>query len=87
MEPLLFGLIGSMVDISFIDTSLIFNSLIVLLVALIFRGLGAYMSMLNTDLFHDERVFIACSWIPKATVQAALSSEIWERATAENNPL
>ena len=40
------------------------------------------MSMLGTDLDHNERTFMACAWVPKATVQAALSSEIFERAVS-----
>lgn len=42
--------------------------------------------MIGTDLSNSERLFLAGAWIPKATVPAALSSEILERATALNMP-
>lgn len=42
--------------------------------------------MIGTDLGNNERLFLAGAWIPKATVPAALSSEILERATALNMP-
>jgi len=86
IEPLLFGLIGSLVDISQIEPSLISNSTFVLILAVICRGLGAYVAMIGTDLGNKERLFLAGAWIPKATVPAALSSEILERATALNMP-
>jgi len=44
------------------------------------------VAMIGTDLGNSERLFLAGAWIPKATVPAALSSEILERATALNMP-
>jgi len=41
VEPLLFGLIGSMVDLSLVEPSLILRALGVLVFAVFFRGLGA----------------------------------------------
>lgn len=41
IEPLLFGLIGSMVDISLVDPNLIAKAVGVLVIALVCRGLGA----------------------------------------------
>lgn len=41
IEPLLFGLIGSLVDMSKIEPSLIGNSTMVLILAVICRGAGA----------------------------------------------
>lgn len=38
--------------------------------------------MCGTDLNNKEKLFLALSWVPKATVQAALSSEIYEGAKA-----
>jgi len=86
VEPLLFGLIGSLVDMSKIEVSLIGNSTMVLILAVFCRGLGAYVAMMGTNLGSSERLFLAGAWIPKATVPAALSSEILERATALQMP-
>lgn len=85
VEPLLFGLIGALVDISQIQPSLIGNSVLVLILAVLFRGCGAYLATLGV-LGHNERLFMAGAWIPKATVPAALSSELYERAMALNLP-
>lgn len=38
------------------------------------------MAMIGTELDMNERLFVAAAWVPKATVQAALSSEIYEKA-------
>lgn len=75
VEPLLFGLIGALVDISKIQPSLIGNSVLVLILAVVMRGVGAYLATIGV-LGHSERLFMAGAWIPKATVPAALSSEL-----------
>jgi len=36
---------------------------------------------MGTDMEHNERCFMMVAGIPKATVQAALSSELFEKAT------
>lgn len=52
-----------------------------LILAVVFRGVGAYVATIGV-LDHNERLFMAGAWIPKATVPAALSSELYERAVS-----
>lgn len=72
-EILLFVLVGATVDISF---ALSAGSIAVLVVlgSLIFRILGVSLCLIKTKLNQKERLFCMASYIPKATVQAAIGS-------------
>lgn len=71
-EILLFVLIGAAVNINVIFDSGIIG-IIIILIGLIGRTLGVFISLLNSDLNKKERIFCALSYTPKATVQAAIS--------------
>jgi len=45
-----------------------------IVVALIGRSIGTYLSVMGTDLNFKERLFCVISYIPKATVQAAIGA-------------
>lgn len=45
---------------------------IIILVGLVFRTLGVYVSLLKTNLNAKERLYCAIAYLPKATVQAAM---------------
>ena len=72
-EILLFVLVGAQVNIpvawhaGLAGAALIFS-------ALVARSLGTYLSVLGTDLNTKERLFCVISYIPKATVQAAIGA-------------
>jgi len=83
----MFGLIGSLVDISIIEPNLLLQCLVLVIVALSVRSIGVYLSMIRTDLDYNEIAFLAAAWIPKSTVQAVLISEIYERAIEFNMPV
>ncbi|WP_326910240.1 cation:proton antiporter [Sedimentibacter sp. MB31-C6] len=72
-EILLFVLVGSQVNIN-----VAFNAgsigLIIIFVGLIGRSFGVILSTLGTDLNWKERLFCAISYLPKATVQAAIGA-------------
>lgn len=70
-EVLLFVLVGATVNISY---ALKAGSLAILLifVALLFRMIGVFASLIKTHLNKKERLFSAFAYIPKATVQAAI---------------
>lgn len=70
-EILLFVLVGASVDIRYAMKAGI-NSLALVFAALIFRILGVYLSLINTDLSKKEKLFCIFSYMPKATVQAAI---------------
>lgn len=70
---LLFVLIGMEFNISYASKNL-FMAVIVIVFALIFRSLGVYLSLLGSNLNIKEKVFCIISYLPKATVQAAIAS-------------
>lgn len=72
-EIILFVLVGAAVDISVIPT--IGTTVILLIfIALILRSIGVYITLIKTDLSIKERLFVIVSYLPKATVQAAIGS-------------
>ena len=73
-EPLLFGLVGRDVNLSLISLDLLWRAGVVILVSLLFRLLAAFLCVAGTGLTLRERVFVCLSWLPKATVQAAIGS-------------
>jgi NhaP-type Na+/H+ or K+/H+ antiporter len=74
-QPLLFGVIGTAVKFASMTPSTIPKSILILVIGLCVRLPMAYASVGGGTLTHKERLFIALSWIPKATVQAALASD------------
>lgn len=72
-EILLFVLVGAEVDIKYAADAGIIAILLVLSV-LIFRSFGVLLCMIKTDLNWEERVFAILSYLPKATVQAAIGA-------------
>lgn len=72
LEPVIFALIGTEIQVNRIDPSILGLSIIVLLLALIFRMVGTYFAVHGGELNVKEKIFMAFAWLPKATVQAAL---------------
>lgn len=73
-QPLLFGVIGASVDFRELDIAIIPKSLLVVAVGMLVRVPVAFAVTAGKDFTFKERAFIGLSWIPKATVQAALGS-------------
>ncbi len=72
-EIMLFVLVGATLDIGVIPT--IGPKVILLIIgALVLRMLGVYVSLIATPLNQKEKLFVAFSYLPKATVQAAIGS-------------
>jgi len=72
-EILLFVLVGAQVNIPVAwHAGLAGGALI--FIALVARSVGAYLSVLGTELNTKERLFCVISYIPKATVQAAIGA-------------
>lgn len=70
-EVALFVLVGAAVDLRYLaDAGL--PALLLLLIGLIFRSAGTYLSLLGTALDLRERLFPVIAYLPKATVQAAI---------------
>jgi NhaP-type Na+/H+ or K+/H+ antiporter len=73
-EILLFVYIGTEVQISKIDHSLIGVGLVILLLGLIVRSIGVGISLIGSDLTFKEKIFCMIAYWPKATVQAAMGA-------------
>jgi len=83
MQPALFMLIGAAVDVSSISESELGSSLGILAIALSLRIVLTYFCV-GGDFEFWERLFVAIAWFPKATVQAAVGSEVLDTALAED---
>ncbi len=70
-ELMLFVLVGASVDISYLEHAGL-SALALILIALVFRCLGVFISLLKTPLTAKERLFCTIAYSPKATVQAAI---------------
>ena len=72
-EVILFVLVGAAVDIRYtLGAGL--KAVLMILLALVFRSLGVWICMMGTKLNTKERLFCMVSYLPKATVQAAIGS-------------
>ena len=80
-EVFLFALVGASVRI---DYALSFGSvvLVVIILALVFRILGVYLSIMKTKFNMKERIFTMGAYLPKATVQAAIGGLVLEAGLA-----
>lgn len=77
-EIILFVLIGASVDIGVaLDGGLI--GIVIILIGLVFRSFGVFLATIGSGLNIKERVFCIISYLPKATVQAALGAVALER--------
>ena len=55
-----------------------------LVISLVIRLVTTYLGLLGNDLNLKERLFIAISWLPKATVQV---NQIRKKADSKDLPL
>lgn len=72
-ELLLFVLVGAQVNIN-VAWEAGLAGIAVVLVGLVFRSVGTYVSLFGTPLSHREKIFCVIAYVPKATVQAAIGS-------------
>jgi NhaP-type Na+/H+ or K+/H+ antiporter len=73
-QPILFGVIGVSVNFREIDADIIPLGIAVVCIGMCVRVPVAFFVTQGKGLTSIERAFIGLSWIPKATVQAALGS-------------
>ncbi len=72
-EILLFVLVGAAVDVKYaISAGVVF--IVIILLALIFRICGVFISIIGTPFNKKEKIFCMIAYMPKATVQAAIGS-------------
>lgn len=72
-EILLFVLVGAQVNI-YLAASYALIGLTIIIIGLMARSAGVYMSLLGTNLNLKEKIFCIMAYIPKATVQAAIGA-------------
>jgi len=72
-EIILFVLVGAAVDISVVPTVGL-KVILLIFIALMIRSVGVLLTLIKTDLTKKERLFVVFSYLPKATVQAAIGS-------------
>lgn len=72
-ELLLFVLVGAQVNLSVAWASGL-AGLAVIAIGLVWRSVGTYLSVLGAGLSWREKLFCVISYIPKATVQAAIGA-------------
>ncbi len=73
-QPLLFAVIGTEIDFEKIPPGTLPKALLVTLIGVLLRIPVAYAAVSGGYYNKIEKAFIALSWLPKATVQAALAS-------------
>jgi NhaP-type Na+/H+ or K+/H+ antiporter len=72
-EIILFTMVGSQVNITMAWKMGMIGALIIFL-ALIARSIGTWLCLIKTKFTDKEKLFIVISYIPKATVQAAIGA-------------
>lgn len=72
-ELLLFVLVGAQVNIH-VAWRAGLAGIAVIIIGLVFRSFGTYLSLLGTPLNFKEKLFCIVAYVPKATVQAAIGA-------------
>jgi NhaP-type Na+/H+ and K+/H+ antiporters len=72
-EILLFVLVGTQVNI-YLAASFAVLGLTIIIIGLIARSIGVYVSLLGSNLDLQEKIFCIIAYMPKATVQAAIGA-------------
>lgn len=72
LQPFLFGLIGTEINVSALNGNLVGLSVLVMLIAIVVRLVACCLAVQGCGLNFKETLFVGLSWLPKATVQAAL---------------
>ena len=75
-EPILFGITGTQIKISELEGSTVYLSIGCLVAGIVIRIIATILVGIGSKLNLKEKVFIAFSWMAKATVQAALGPAV-----------
>lgn len=80
LKPFLFALIGAEIALAKIKIKLVGLGIVVLIVGLLTRMLTTFLVIFGNNLLLKEKVFVTISWLPKATVQAAIGGIALDKA-------
>ncbi|XP_014479555.1 PREDICTED: sodium/hydrogen exchanger 9B1-like [Dinoponera quadriceps] len=86
VQPILGGVIGADIDFRNWVVSRFGIYLACTLVGVLTRSTTAFLTTLRMPFTWKERLFVAISWVPKGTLQAALAPMAFERARHEGDP-
>ncbi|XP_076036682.1 sodium/hydrogen exchanger 9B2-like isoform X2 [Oratosquilla oratoria] len=82
-QPLLFGLIGTEIQVMELDINTVGYGVLTLCIGLTLRVITSFLVVAGGELNLKERLFVAFAWLPKATVQAAIGSKAYDYARQE----
>lgn len=83
-EVILFVLVGVLVDLDYVFNAGAY-AIILVVFALLIRMIGVYLSVIPTNFAKKEKIFCMISYLPKATVQAAIGSIALQKGLACGN--
>ncbi|KAM7538941.1 hypothetical protein Aperf_G00000057574 [Anoplocephala perfoliata] len=86
LQPLLFCLIGADIPVEKLKGPVMARGILSIIIALCFRFVASFLAVLPSKMNMKERLFVAISWIPKATVQAAIGPLALDSARRTGNP-
>ena len=72
-EIILFTIVGSQVNLE-VAIQAGFSGLILIILGLLARSIGTYICLIGSNLNTKETLFVIISYLPKATVQAAIGA-------------
>ena len=72
LAPVIFSLIGTNIVVEKMDGETVALGIAVIVLSMIVRCVATYFAALFGGMTTREKLFLSISWIPKATVQAAL---------------
>ncbi|XP_036619802.1 sodium/hydrogen exchanger 9B1-like [Trichosurus vulpecula] len=85
-QPLLFGLVGAEVSVENLESNTIGICVGTLSLSLLVRIFATFLLVSFAGFSYKERIFVALSWLPKATVQAVLGPLALEETRTKNFP-
>ena len=85
-QPFLFGSVGAAVLFEKMQPALLGRGIAVIAIGVTARWCGTFLAGMERKYNNYERAFMAFSWIPKATVQAALGGVTLSTALANDVP-
>jgi len=85
-EPILFGLTGTQIKFNELDRDTVGIGMACLITAIIIRIISTVLVGVRSKLNLKEKIFVALSWMAKATVQAALAPVAMDSVHEGNRP-
>lgn len=84
-EPILFGVTGAQIKIDELEGKTVYLGMSCLLAAIVIRMVVTMLVGIGSKLNLKEKVFIALSWMAKATVQAALAPTALDKVNPDDS--